>query len=267
MGNTIKTLALCDCFFPKQYEEELYLKGNNQNSRFRTINKMPSKSCDIFTITSPEPAFDFFLSSTRTSLNDIRLSSDLLSSNLIKMSNDLNSSICSVDSGFDRTNLSSTFVLPEQSNNFEILAINLETISQYSFKSQNSIFTRNVPGFDLLYTSLFNFPYLLNKSFNKLLTKNGLKQAIFSSTFVITMKEKINIKTTKKIRTPITNKNDAENNTTALFSTVTDQNRIQSSPTEGISIVQRGFSHLFTSFNSLYSLHKFASTIYDVNYF
>ncbi len=267
MGNTIRTLALCDCFFPNDYEEEVlfYKRNHQESSRSRRVNTLPIKSCDIFTITSVEPAYEFIKSSNNRSLNDIRLSSELLDTNLTKISSDLSSSFCSIDSGFGNTIFSSTSVSPSQENDFELIAINLETISQYSFKSYDSILSRQAPVFDVLYTSLFNFTYFLNKPFSKLLSKRGLKQAIFSSEFITAMKERIDKRSTRKIKAPI--KNVVENNSTELVSSIADTEDISSSSSYSSNFVQKGYSQLLANFNGLNSLRKLASKIYDVNYF
>lgn len=243
MGNICRTLAMCDCFCPCDYDEEVLLKRFD-SKRANRQKKQTKKSCEIFTISS-----DFTSSSLNqhhTSLNDYKLDKDLIDMNLLKMSNDLcksSASVYSMDSGYDST---SSIVENNSSLNsceIDMASINLEAISQYSHKNFETS-RRLIKDFDYIsYATMFNKHYLVNNSFNRMVKKVFYKQNIFSSKFISTMKGKLS----KKL------KSTKEGNEHQQIST--KNNKIESHSLTSI------YSH------SSNKLRNFLSKLYDVNFF
>ena len=244
MGNICRTLALCDCFCPCDYDEEVLLKRFDSKKRYNRKTKPEKKTCEIFTISSD---FTSSLNQQHTSLNDYKLDKDLIDMNITKMSRDLSqssASVYSMDSGYD-----STYSITENNGSLngseiDMVSINLEAITQHSQKSYD-ISRRQIKDFNIFsYATMFNKHYLLNNSFNRMVKKVFYKQNIFSSKFISTMKGKLQV--SKKLKS------------------AKQAKEYQNITIENDKIESHSLSSVYSHSSNM--LRNFLSKIYDVNF-
>ena len=246
MGNKLCSIGIADCFRPSEdYDEEF------------TINQTPENHFEnpknIFTI-SEFDKYDF-LPSTKSyvPLNELQLNSDLIDMNLFKLSNNLcssSASVYSMDSGYESN--ATLFGVDNGMNNSELVEISLQTISQYTTRINTPTFKAALD-LDILYTSLFNIPYFLNNSLNRLVQKT---ETIFTSRFIAAMKARLNNKLIEKVI-------ESEEYVQSHKSEVTVAASVIDSKTKS-SDLNRGYP---LSIFRIESIRNIISRIYDVNDF
>lgn len=253
MGNACKTLSFCDCMFPSDLKEENDSYGYRYESTFSQprLSKSRTQKCNVFTISSSNVFTDFSTPVKHSSFNDLQLNIDMIDSNLTLLSKDLcstNSSFCELmDSGYETSD--SDLSMP---SNYDIVTINLESISQYSAEVERTTSVMNKKhrfNFDLLYSSLFNMNYFIMGSVNSLLKKASLKQTLFTSKFITSMKSKLIEAENKPVA--------ATEKDSAAFNTSATNMELNTFTYIGLS------RSAFSSFN----FRDIVSRIYDINYF
>lgn len=255
MGNACKTLSFCDCMFPSDLKEDNDSYGYRYESTFSQprLSKSRAQKCNVFTISSPNVYTDFSTPVKHCSFNDLQLNIDMIDSNLSLLSKDLystNSSFCELmDSGYESSESDSS--MPSK---YDMVTINLESISHYSAEVERTTSVMNKKhrsNFDLLYSSLFNMNYFLMGSVNSLLKKTALKQTLFTSKFITSMKSKLVEAENRPVPVTEEEKYSAASNTSAT--------KMELNTFTYLALCRSTFSVL--------SVRNIVSRIYDINYF